>query len=107
MAKKSKHTFWFKLAIVLSILFILFISLFALDVFGEPLWYIGLLVHLIPSFVLTILTIISSKNGLIGGILMIIAGFFATFFFHSILLFIPMFIVGSLFLLDWKLTSKG
>lgn len=106
MAKKSKHTIWFKLGIVLSVLFVVFISLFALDIFDQPLWYIGLFMHLIPSFVLTLLTMVSWKNQLIGGMLMILFGFLAIFFFHSVLLFTPVFIAGLLFFLDWKLTSR-
>lgn len=59
---------------VICILAILFVSLFALDAFrpGLPLGkqIIDFLMHMIPSFVLTILLIIAWKWELIGGIIL-------------------------------------
>jgi hypothetical protein len=65
---------------VSAILFILFISVFALDVFTEPNWALALFMHLIPSFILIILT------GLGMGI-----------FFHSIIFAIPSVVIGVFF----------
>ncbi len=63
---------------ILCIIAILFISLFALDAFetGHSIWekIIAFLIHLIPSFILTILLIIAWKKELLGGILFLIIG---------------------------------
>lgn len=85
---------------ILAILFILFMSVFALDVFGEPRWYLALFMHLIPSFVLIFLTIIAWKRRRIGGILFLLAGCVMTFFFHSFTLAAPALIIGVLFLAE-------
>jgi len=69
----KKIPYW--LPRVLSVLFIAFISVFALDVFGEPQWFLALLMHLIPSFILIILTAIAWKNERLGGFIFIAAGF--------------------------------
>ncbi|MBU4353339.1 hypothetical protein L6251_02295 [Candidatus Parcubacteria bacterium] len=56
---------------ILSIAFILFISMFALDVFdGNNGWKVllALFMHLIPSFVLIFITIIAWKRDLFGAI---------------------------------------
>jgi len=92
----KKILYW--LPRILAILFIIFISLFALDVFSEKNWPLALLMHLIPSFILTILTIIAWKNELAGGIFFILAGFVAILFFHSTIISVPVFFIGSLFL---------
>jgi len=98
---------------ILSIIFILFLSLFALDVFEEGLGFwmtvLALLIHLIPSFILVIILIISWKHELVGGISFIVLAVIFTFFFKtyenifSILFisFIPL-IIGILWILNWK-----
>jgi len=87
---------------ILAILFILFMSVFALDTLGEPQWYIGLFMHLIPSFILTFITVIAWKQERIGGILFLIAGCAMIAYFHSITLFLPVFAVGILFLIPQR-----
>jgi len=54
-----------------AILFILFVSLFALDV--SPFSWLGLFIHLLPSLVLLVILVISWLQGRIGGILWILA----------------------------------
>ena len=58
-----------------GILFILFISLFALDIFDEQLGFwgtiVGLFMHLIPSILLTIALIIAWKWEWVGAVLFI------------------------------------
>ena len=65
---------------ILSILFILFISLFALDIFDMKLglWgtIVGLFMHLIPSMILTVTLIISWKYEWVGGTLFALGGLF-------------------------------
>ena len=93
----KKFIYW--LPRILSILFILFISVFALDVFGEPKWFLALLMHLIPSFILIILTIIAWKNEKLGGSIFIIIGFFLLISsrFESLIISIPAIVIGALF----------
>jgi len=94
-----KNAFYW-LSRVLAILFIAFISMFALDVFGEPQWFLTLLIHLIPSFILVILTIIAWKYEQLGGLMFIAAGVFMLIFFHpkSLIVSIPTVVIGTLFL---------
>ncbi len=60
---------------VAGILFILFISLFALDIFDMQLGFweivVGLFMHLIPSILLTIVIIIAWKREWVGAALFI------------------------------------
>lgn len=85
---------------VLAILFIAFISIFALDVFGEPRWLLALFIHLIPSYFLIAITIIAWKNETFGGILFLITGFALLIFTHfeAFIIAIPAFVIGALFL---------
>ena len=63
---------------IICILAILFISMFAADSFAPELSFwqqiIGFLIHLIPSFVLLSILIISWKWELIGGIIFTLIG---------------------------------
>ena len=66
----EKTVYW--LPRLLSIGFVLFLSVFALDVFTwpfEPVMLIGFLVHLIPSFVLLAAVLIAWKYDLVGAIM--------------------------------------
>ena len=105
-----------KITKIILIAYILFISVFALDVFEEnkPLGQalIGFLIHLIPSFIIITLGIIASKNEKMGGILFIILGALFSFFFKSnsllsfLLIPFPLFLIGLLFLLGSKNRGK-
>lgn len=97
---------------ILSILFAMFISLFALDVFGAgySFWetLVALLMHLIPTFVILIVLAISWRWEWIGGVLFISLAVFylveAWGKFHwSTYLVIsgPSFLVGILFIINW------
>ncbi len=96
---------------VLAILYILFISIFALDIFVEEApfgeKFVGFIIHLIPSFVLLILLLISWKYPLIGGSLFIIISVVITLYlrlyeiiFGLLILSIPIFLIGVLFILS-------
>jgi hypothetical protein len=65
---------------ILSLLFALFISLFALDVFseGHGFWktLLALLMHLIPTAVILIVLAISWNREWVGGILFPVCGLF-------------------------------
>lgn len=98
----------------LAILFIVFVSIFAFDVFemGGSSWQKigGFLIHLIPSFLLLIALFVAWKKELIGGILFIILGILVVFRTNSILsalpIIIPSLIIGILFLIGWKWKKK-
>jgi len=87
---------------ILSILLIGFISLFALDVFTGAAWLIALLIHLIPSFILIILTIIAWKKGLLGGIIFMILGIIALVKLIWIIA-VPTIVIGILYLIADKM----
>lgn len=97
---------------ILTILFALFISIFALDVFGEHLTFwrtmLALTMHLIPTFMILILLALAWKWEWIGG-----AGYFALACLYlymfwgrfpvSVYFVIagPAFLIGILFFANW------
>jgi hypothetical protein len=122
MQKSNKFIYWTPR--ILSILFILFLAMFSLDVitpeasFGDIV--LGLLIHNIPVFILIIILIIAWKKEIVGAIAFFIAGMVYTAFtifnlikdFHwyylSWILTIagPAFLIGILFLISWKRKKK-
>jgi len=102
---------------ILSVMFILFLALFSLDVFEPGLSIgpilIGLFMHNIPSMVLTVILIISWKYEIVGGIAYILAGllyivlllFKNPFEWYMISWALtisgPAFLIGALFLVNW------
>jgi hypothetical protein len=116
--KKGKGKGWmFWTPRVLSILFILFLVLFSLDVF-EPevgFWQIvlGLLIHNLPSIVLLIILIVFWNKGIVPGVIFILAGLVYILdlavgqWGWEMLSWIwiivgPAWVIGILFILDWK-----
>jgi hypothetical protein len=113
--KQNKFIYW--LPRILSILFILFLSLFSLDVISPELnfWQIllGLLIHNIPVLFLIIILIISWKYEIVGGIAFILAGLFyilmlamnPKFEWHmlswSVTIAGPALLIGILFILNY------
>lgn len=107
---------------ILSIMFILFLALFSLDVFepgmsiGQML--IGFFMHNIPSMVLAAVLIIAWKYEIVGGIAYILAGLlyiFMLFFRNQFQLYMiswsltiagPAFFIGALFLAGWFKKKK-
>ena len=96
---------------IAAILFALFISLFALDVFQEDMkvdeTIIGLLIHLIPTFVMAIAIILAWRWEWVGAV--VFAGWAVLYVstardfpwsVYAIIAGIP-FVIGILFLLDW------
>ncbi|MFA4833788.1 MAG: hypothetical protein WC619_02990 [Patescibacteria group bacterium] len=74
--KISKSLYWTPR--ILSIIFLLFLAMFSLDVFETGLTAgqiaIGLFMHNIPVFILAIVLLISWKYEIVGGIGFILAG---------------------------------
>ncbi|MFZ6015312.1 MAG: DUF7670 domain-containing protein [Patescibacteria group bacterium] len=95
---------------ILAIIYILFISLFALDIFSENYslirQFFALLIHLIPSVILLIITIVAWKKPQIGGILFIALalGYILMAwdrfpFMTYVIITGPLFLIGILFLI--------
>ena len=92
----KKMLYW--LPRIFAILYILFFSIFALDVFSDPHWFIALFMHLIPSSILLIITIVAWKRARLGGILFFLAGICISIFYHSFAVAVPAFVISVLFL---------
>jgi hypothetical protein len=102
---------------ILSIIFILFLAMFSLDVFDEKLGFwktvLGLLIHNIPVFILIVALLISWKHEIVGGIVFILAGIlyvvmiisrspFEWYMLSWILIVAgPVFLIGILFIANW------
>ena len=95
---------------ILIIFYSAFLSLFALDVFGEgySFWetLVALFMHLIPTFVLMLALVVAWKKRLVGGIIFLLLGLAFTFFFATyehltgfLFLSLPLGLAGVLFLL--------
>jgi len=116
----SKFIYWTPR--ILSIIFILFLALFSLDIFGNNYTFwetvVGLLMHNIPSFILLIILLISWRREIVGGVTFILAGLLYLFslfssghfewYILSWSLFIagPAFLIGALFLANWFQKKK-
>jgi hypothetical protein len=105
----KKIIYW--LPRILSLIFVLFLSLFALDVLGQFSGWstiLALLVHLLPALILLALTIIAWKHDLVGMIVFLV---FAVYYVWTAGLdrhwswyaFIsgPAVVVGVLFFFSW------
>lgn len=101
---------------ILSLAFVLFLSLFALDVFSEYSGWesvLAFLIHLLPSLVLLGITIIAWKHDLAGTIAffgfaalyVFLAGFDRPWSWYA-LISSPATIVGILFLMSWLQKKK-
>ncbi len=117
--KGSSFVYWTPR--ILSILFLLFLAMFSLDVFGEGYGFwgtvLGLLIHNIPVFILAIILIISWRYEIVGGIAFLLAGtayvalmanealtgrFEWYMISYPIIIAGPAFLIGILFLLGWR-----
>jgi len=117
MEKKiNKFIYWTPR--ILSILFILFLMLFSLDVFEPGLSAreiaIGLFMHNIPALILLVVLVVSWKHEIVGGVVFILAGiaFIASKLVGSrleggmawwsfLLISSPAFLIGILFIINW------
>jgi len=122
MSKKRVSKFIYWAPRILSIVFLLFLAMFSLDIFGNgyTFWQtiLGLFMHNIPVFILAIVLWISWKHEIVGAIAFILAGLLYILFalirteFHwyvlSWILIIagPAFFIGILFLINWKKRKK-
>lgn len=100
---------------ILGILFAILISFFAFDVFGQGAGFLktflALLMHLIPTFLIIIILILSWKRPWIGGVCYILLGI-AYIIWSSqsgrgaSFIYIALFAVGILFLASWFLRKN-
>jgi hypothetical protein len=92
---------------VLCILFAMFLSMFALDVFSEGYGFgetiLALLIHLVPTYVVVIALVIAWRWEGVGAILFITLALFylVTSRGESWIISGPLFLVGVLFVFNW------
>lgn len=107
----KKLSFW--LPRILTIAFILFMSMFALDVFGEGyVWYellLALFMHLIPSFILIAMLVFAWKRPIVGAVgylaLVVIMFFFFRLyndFIAALIIIGPVIVISILFFWSYK-----
>lgn len=106
--KMDKFIYWTPR--VLSIAFILFLTIFSLDVFDENLSFwqtvLGLFVHNIPALLLAVIVWKSWKYEIVGGIVFILAGLAHAVLSNKrgaafLIIDVPAFFIGILFLVGW------
>ena len=119
--KVSNFVYWAPR--VASIVFIIFLSLFSLDVISPDLSLsqilLGLVIHNIPVFVLIIVLIISWKYEIVGGIAFFGAGllYIAMVFINSqipwyiavswsLSIAFPATLIGIFFMMNWYIKRK-
>jgi len=121
--KINKFLYW--IPRVMAVLFILFLGLFSLDVFGEGYGFWGtavaFLMHNIPALILLVILIISWKREIIAGSVFVLAGllyvalilshiFDESFKWYMISWMItiagPSILVGVLFIICWLKRKK-
>lgn len=116
MKKVGKFVYWAPR--IFSILFLLFLAMFSLDVFDNCNSFLecllGLLMHNIPVFILIILLVIAWKKEIVGAITFFLAGFLYIlllamnpkfewhYFSWSLIIAGPAFVIGWLFLINWN-----
>jgi hypothetical protein len=100
---------------VLGILCTLFLSVFALDVFGEGYGFwktiVALIMHLIPTMIVLTALIIAWRWEALGAILLIAPGvwYLVNTWHHldwCLVIAGPLFLIGGLFLVDWTYRAR-
>lgn len=118
--KKRQNPVLFWMPRILAMVFAVFISLFALDVFDEnrTLWetILALLMHLIPTAIIIVSLVVAWKWELFGAVFYCALGMFYIIWAWGkfpisayIAISSPLFIVGILFFVSWyyrRLASK-
>lgn len=115
MNLRIKILHWFPR--VLIIIYILFISVFALDAFyGEASLVhkiTDFLIHLIPSLFMILILLIAWQRELLGGLLFLIVGLIATFFYATFIsastffcISCPLYLTGILFIISYLIKNR-
>ena len=98
---------------VLCIVFTIFLSIFALDVFSEDYGLgetiLGLLMHLIPTIIIVFMLVIAWRREGIGAILFIVLPllFLIMSRWESWIISGPLLLIGILFLFNWIANKKN
>lgn len=105
---------------IMSILFIIFLSIFSFDVFGEGYGFwesiLAFLIHNIPVFILIILLFIAWKKDIVGMITFLIGGLLYLFIilidtkkfeWYILIIIIPLFTISFLYYLNYKKYKKN
>jgi hypothetical protein len=103
---------------ILAILYIAFISLFALDVFESGYGWlrtmVALFMHLIPSFLMIAALVLAWRKALTGGAIFVALGILFTFFFRTyrelsvfLMISLPPLVVGVLFIINGMALTKA
>lgn len=113
--KKQKLFLWLPRGLAIAL--ILFLWLFALDVFSEGYSFgqllLALLMHSVPNLILLVALLIAWHKRLTGSIIFAILGLISIWFFktyENIFVFLiisglPL-VIGGLFFLSWRLEKK-
>jgi len=115
--KKSIHPFLFWAPRGIVFLLAIFISLFAVDVFGEgyDFWHtvLALFMHLLPTFAVLLALAIAWRWEWIGAVLLIGLGVFYIFskgiyldWSASLIIAGPLFLAGLLFFANWRVKTR-
>lgn len=108
-----KFLFW--ASRILAILLILFVSIFALDVFGQGAGFwktaLGLFIHLLPSIFLAVVVWLTWRKPLFAGIIFLFLAFSYLFsgkgeYLYKLPIFVPGFLVGVLYGLEFFIGRK-
>jgi hypothetical protein len=114
----NKHKLWYWTPRILGVIFTIFLTIFAFDVFtpGKSIWEVlkDFLIHLMPNYVLLVVLLIAWRKEILGGLLFIGIGLVFTLFYKTyellpnfLLLSFPLFILGFLFMLHGFFLNKG
>lgn len=105
-----KNTLWLYLPRVVTIIYIIYFSLFSLDIFGSNLtvWeqLIGFSIHSLPAIIIFLIIAVTWKKPLITGIGLIITGILMTLHYKHItnlysflIIELPVFLIGFSFII--------
>jgi hypothetical protein len=97
---------------ILGILFAVFVSIFALDVFAEGYGFwetvVALVMHLVPTAITVVVLLIAWRWERVGGVLFLLLGALYIVMFWDrghwsayLLISGPLFLIGTLFLVGW------
>lgn len=93
---KVVKTILYWLPRVLAGLYIVFFGLFALDSLQNP---VAFFMHMIPSLVLFVITVIAWKKERLGGILFCLIGVLIFVFYHTVSIALPALAISFLLFL--------
>lgn len=102
---------------ILTILFAVFLSIFALDVFNEGAGFfetiLKLAIHLIPSLIVLLSLLLTWKHEIFGGLIFILFSVFYVLISWGkfplsvyVIICLPMLIISLLYFISWRINPK-